>query len=134
VSPDPPPGDDPFACVLGFWQATAVNVTQVVGAEVFAWSAGTSDKLFQLAVNKDGVLRGTYFDAFTDTTLPVYGQVDQKSQRAAWTVGEKTTVVYEAGCANLTRDETPVLVHLGKDSTQQFVLVHLPPPDDPPGR
>jgi hypothetical protein len=98
---------------------------------VFAMVRGdeeTSDKIFQLAVNKGGVIRGTYYDAFTDTTLPVYGQVDRKTQRAAWTVGEKRTVVYEAGCANLTRDETPVLVHFGKDNTQQFVLVHIPQP------
>jgi hypothetical protein len=104
---------------------------------VFAMVRGdeeTSDKIFQLAVNKGGVIRGNYHDAFTDTTLPVYGQVDRKTQRAAWTVGERKTVVYEAGVANFTRDETPVLVHFGKDTTQQFVLVHIPQPDDSSGR
>lgn len=104
---------------------------------VFAMVRGdeeTSDKVFQLAVNKAGVIRGNYHDAFTDTVLPVYGQVDAKTQRAAWTVGDKKTLVYEAGVANFTRDETPVLVHFGKDNTQQFVLVHLPPPEEAPGR
>jgi len=94
----------------------------------------TSDKIFQLAVNKDGVIRGNYHDAFNDTTLPVFGQVDRKSQRVAWTVGDKKTVVYEAGVANFTRDETAVLVHFGKDNTQQFVLVHVPQPEDSAGR
>ena len=46
-----------------------------------------STNIFQLAVNKDGVIRGNYYNALTDTTEPVYGSVDKKTQRAAWTVG-----------------------------------------------
>ena len=42
----------------------------------------------QLAVNKDGVIRGNYYNALSDATVPVYGQVDKKTQRAAWTVGD----------------------------------------------
>src|SRR5262249_20225003 len=62
---------------------------------VFALVRGeeqTSDKIFQLAVNKDGEIRGNYYDAFADNTLPVYGSVDKKTQRAAWSVGEKKDV------------------------------------------
>src|SRR5947209_10969456 len=33
---NPPAADPPLARALGFWQATAVNVTQIVGAGVFA--------------------------------------------------------------------------------------------------
>ena len=98
---------------------------------VFALVRGeeqTSDKLFQLAVNKNGVIRGNYYDALADNTLPVYGSVDKKTQRAAWSVGEKKDVVFEAGIANLTRDETPILVHYGKDNTQQFTLVRVEQP------
>jgi hypothetical protein len=88
----------------------------------------TSDKIFQLAVNKDGVIRGNYYDAVADSTLPVYGSVDKKTQRAAWSVGEKQDVVFEAGIGNLTRDETPILVHYGKDNTQQFTLIRIEQP------
>ncbi len=98
---------------------------------VFALVRGeeqTSDKMFQLAVNKRGVIRGNYYDAFADNTLPVYGSVDKKTQRAAWSVGEKQDVVFEAGIANLTRDETPILVHYAKDNTQQFTLVRVEQP------
>lgn len=84
-----------------------------------------ANTLFQLAVNKAGVMRGNYYDALSDTTLPVYGQVDPKTQRAAWTVGDKKNVVYEAGIANLTQDQTTMLVHFGKDRTQQWTLVRL---------
>jgi hypothetical protein len=89
-----------------------------------------ANTLFQLSVNKTGVIRGNYYDALSDTTLPVYGQVDQKTQRAAWTVGDKKNVVYEAGIANLTQDQTTMLVHFGKDRTQQWTLVRMQEPAD----
>jgi hypothetical protein len=104
---------------------------------VFALVRGeeqTSDKIFQLAVNKQGVLRGNYYDAFADSTLPVYGSVDKEVQRAAWSIGEKKEVVFEAGIANLTREEAPVLVHYGKDNTQQFTLVRIEKPQEEQGR
>ena len=36
MSSDPSPAEAPLARGLGFWQATAVNITQIVGAGVFA--------------------------------------------------------------------------------------------------
>jgi hypothetical protein len=90
-----------------------------------------ANTLFQLAVNKDGVIRGNYYDALTDTTLPVYGSVDRKTQRAAWTVGDRKGTVYETGLGNLTQAETALLVHFGKDRTQQWTLIRMdPPPED----
>jgi hypothetical protein len=104
---------------------------------VFALVRGeetASDKIFQLAVNKQGVIRGNYYDAIADNTLPVYGSVDREVQRAAWSIGEKKEVVFEAGIANLTRDEAPVLVHYGKDNTQQFTLVRVERSQEEQGR
>jgi hypothetical protein len=95
---------------------------------VFALVQGdekTSYKIFQLAINKQGVIRGNYYDALTDSTMPVYGSVDKKSMRAAWSIGDKKDVVFEAGIANLTKEETPCLVHFGKENSQQFILVRL---------
>jgi hypothetical protein len=84
--------------------------------------------LFQLAINKDGVIRGNYYNAMTDTSAPVYGSVDRKTQRAAWTVGEKKDTVYETGLGNLSQPETTMLVHVGKDRTQQWTLVRMEAP------
>jgi hypothetical protein len=39
-------------------------------------------------------------------------------------------VVYETGFGNLTQPETEMLVHFGKDKTQQWTLVRLEPPKD----
>lgn len=89
----------------------------------------SSSNIFQLAVNKDGVIRGNYYNALTDTTDPVYGSVDKATQRAAWTVADRKTPVYEAGIANLTKDETTMLVHFSKDNAQQFTLVRIKQPE-----
>lgn len=95
---------------------------------VFAMVRGeetTSDNLFQLAINKAGILRGNYYNALTDTTDPVYGSVDKDTSRAAWTVGDKKTPVYEAGIVNLTTNETTMMVHYSKDKSQQFSLFRI---------
>jgi hypothetical protein len=93
-----------------------------------------STNIFQLAISKDGIIRGNYYNALTDATEPVYGSVDKKTQRAAWTIGDRKSPVFEAGIANLTRDETTLLAHYGKDQPQQFTLVRIQQPegDQPP--
>jgi hypothetical protein len=99
---------------------------------VFALVTGdekTSNNVFQLAVNQDGVLRGNYYDGLMDSTTPVYGSVDKKTQRVAWTIGKKGDRVFEAGIYNLTKSEAPVLVHFGTDRTQQWLLVRVQQPD-----
>jgi hypothetical protein len=55
--------------------------------------------------------------------------VDRKTQRAAWVVGDRKDTVYETGIGNLTQPETTMLVHFGKDRTQQWTLVRLDPPE-----
>ena len=85
---------------------------------VFALVPGdqkTSNKMFQLAVDKNGIIRGNYYDGVMDTTTPVFGSVDKKTQRAsAWTIGKTKDRVFEAGLYNLTQTEAPVLVHLAR--------------------
>jgi hypothetical protein len=88
----------------------------------------TAQRMFQLAVNKAGVLRGNYYDAVADHTLPVYGSLDKKTQRVAWSIGDKKEIVFEAGMNNLTQNETTILVHFGKESSQQMLLVRLEEP------
>jgi hypothetical protein len=88
----------------------------------------SSNTMFQLAVDPNGVIRGNYYDALMDSTTPVYGSVDKKTQRAAWYIGDKKTTVFETGFYNLTQEQTPVLVHFGNDKTQQWLLVRMQQP------
>jgi hypothetical protein len=100
---------------------------------VFAMVQGeetNSSNIFQMAINKDSVIRGNYYNALTDITEPIYGSVDKKTQRAAWTVGDKKTPVYEAGILNLTQDQTTMMVHYAKGNSQQFTLFRIEKPEE----
>jgi hypothetical protein len=102
---------------------------------VFALSrgdTGVSNTVLQLAVSKEGVISGTYYNSDTDIARPVKGTVDKKTQRAAWTFadGKDTNIVMETGINNLTQDQTEALVHFGKDITQQWLMVRLQEPSE----
>jgi hypothetical protein len=100
---------------------------------VFAMVQGeetTSNHIFQLSINKQGVIRGNYYDAVTDSTAQVYGSADKQTMRAAWTVGDRKAPVYEVGLANLTKDATTMLVHYSPERSQQFSLVRVEAPEE----
>jgi hypothetical protein len=81
--------------------------------------------VFQLAVNKEGIIRGNYSDTTSGSASTVLGSVDRKTQRVAWTVGDNKTTVVEAGLYSLTQDEAPALIHIGSERVEQWILVRL---------
>ena len=89
-----------------------------------------ANNIFQLAINKDGVLRGNYYNGLTDTSVPIYGSVDKTTQRAAWIIGDKKDTTYETGVGNFMQPETSMLVHFGKERTEQWTLVRLEAPKE----
>lgn len=103
---------------LGVWAVTQE------GAE-------SSPMVLQLAVNKDGVIAGTYYNETTKTTIPLEGSVSQETQRAAWhpVDGTNDHIVFETGVFNLTEDTTTALVHFGPDKTQEITLVRIEAPE-----
>jgi hypothetical protein len=114
--------------------AKAPQDTKWLPLGVFAVSREDNTKtnmVMQLAVNKAGIIRGNYTDSLTGSTQKIHGSVDKKTQRAAWTIGDNTSTVIETGIYNLTKDEAPALVHLGKDRTQQWLLVRVTQNDKP---
>lgn len=90
----------------------------------------TSNTMLQLAVDKQGIIKGTYYNTSTQATRPVKGSVDRQTQRAAWSFadGKNTDIVMETGIYNLTLDQTEALVHFGKDKTQRFLMVRMEQP------
>jgi hypothetical protein len=78
-----------------------------------------------LAIDKEGILRGSYYNAVSDENSHVTGKVDKKTQRAAWTIGDKKEPVYEAGISNLTKDQCTILVHKAAGKTEQMLLVRV---------
>jgi hypothetical protein len=85
----------------------------------------TPSTFMSLAIDKEGLLRGTYYDAVSDTTTNMAGKVDKKTQKAAWTIGDKKTPVYEAGLSNLTKQQTTILVHRDGGKVEQMLLVRV---------
>ncbi len=92
--------------------------------------ATKSDVTIQLAVNKQGIIRGNYTDVATNKNQLVQGSVDKETQRVAFTVGDDKKDVVETGLYNLTKDEAPALIHFGTDRTEQWLLVRLQKPAD----
>ena len=87
----------------------------------------------QLSIDKNGIVGGAYKNVMTGDEQPIIGQLDARTQRVAWHVGDATQTVYETGLSNLQNDVASVFVHFGKDMTQTWLLVRLPSPELPPG-
>ncbi len=83
-----------------------------------------SQLVMQLAVNQAGNIRGTYTDQVTENSLPIRGNVDNKTQRAAWNIGENSNIVMETGIANLTQDQAPALLYKN-GKTEQWNLIRI---------
>lgn len=111
------PADDAKWLPLGMFAIVEGNATK-------------SDDIFQLAVNPQGVIRGNYHNTRTDDVESLSGSVDKESQRAAWTIGSDQAPVYEAGIANLTKNETPILVHTADGKSSQLTLIRMEEPAD----
>lgn len=93
--------------------------------EAIPSGAKSSNMIFQLAVNKAGIIRGNYFDTKDKNVQLVEGSVDKDTQRVAWVVADKKGIIFDCALYNLTRAETPVLVHMGKDKNEQWTFVRL---------
>ena len=89
-----------------------------------------TNKVIQLAVNKEGVIRGNLQDFLADKVTPVAGAVDKKTQRVAVKMEGNDSIVLETGLYNLTNDEVPVLVHLGPEQQEARTLIRLQPPEN----
>jgi hypothetical protein len=83
---------------------------------------------FQISVNRDGVISGGYSNTMTGDERPIAGQVDKKTQRVAWRIGDNAETIFETSLANLTQDVSPIAIHFGQDRTQTWLLVSMPEP------
>jgi hypothetical protein len=108
----PPAGQDPKWLSLGVFQALPANEK-------------TSTMMFQLAVNKQGIVRGNYFNTADNVQQPIEGSVDKNTQRISWVLEDRKKIIFDTGLYNLTKSESPVLVHMSKDDTQQWLFVRI---------
>lgn len=106
---------------------------QPLGVFVATNDGQPGERSMQLAVNRDGVMTGTYQSVDKGDVHPLAGMVDKKSQRAAWAFadGAQPKVVFETSLFNLTNDQATMMVHFGpkSDETQVWRLVRMDQPD-----
>ena len=126
---------------IGFADVGAQTIDEAIAADadiewmplgVFALvheSEGEPTMYMQLAISQDGTISGTYLNTVSNSSQTIQGSVDKESQRAAWTVGDKSQTVVETSLYNLTKDEAPALLHFGTEKTQEWLLVRLEDPD-----
>jgi len=126
---------------MGFAEAGAGAIDEAVASNtdiewmplgVFALVHGDEGEptlYMQLQIAQDGTISGTYANTAKDTAEPIQGSVDIESQRAAWTVGDNSNTVIETGLYNLTKEESPALIHFGTEKTQEWLLVRMDEPD-----
>lgn len=95
-------------------------------------TATDSGMLIQLAVSKEGIIAGTFYNDVAGTSRPLEGMVDKESQRVAlrFADGKNTDILLETMISNLTEEESTALVHFGADQHENWLLVRLPEPED----
>ena len=106
--------------------------TQWMPLGVFALTPedqGKATNYLQLAISKDGIISGTFFNDSTQKSQQIAGSLDRKTQRVAMFT-EKKTPVLETGVQNLTQDQAPCLLHFADGKSQKWLLVRLPEPKE----
>lgn len=89
-----------------------------------------TDRVVQLALNKEGAIRGNFHDFLTDKVTPVVGSVDKETQRVALKLEGNDELIVETGLYNLTNDEVPVLVHFNAERQETRTFIRLQKPED----
>ena len=78
--------------------------------------------MLQLAIGKDGAIRGTYQDVMTNSVFPLSGSLDKKTQNVSWNLDANKAVVYETGLHNLTEPITALMVRFGDQKKQKWTM------------
>ena len=73
---------------LGVWAVTQEGVTD-------------SNRLIQLAVNKEGVIAGTYYNETTSSSIPIEGSVDQGNAACCVATARRKELQYRHGNGDL---------------------------------
>lgn len=81
---------------------------------------------FQLALNREGGIAGTYYNQESDKLYPVYGIIEKATQRAVWKIGEnEPSTVFQTGIYNLSLPQTSVTVIFANGEAESWFLVRM---------
>lgn len=89
-------------------------------------AAAQTNRFIQLAINRSGEIAGVLYNSATDAAQDLTGMVDPKSQKAYWSMSNRTdSPIASTGIYNLTEDQTSINVHFVDGSDQTWTLVRL---------
>jgi len=66
-------------------------------------SGEPSSRFFQLSTNRQGELRGVYYDEISDSSQNLSGTIDQSSRVATWTLDTNEATTFRANLNDLTQ-------------------------------
>jgi hypothetical protein len=81
-------------------------------------------QLVQLSVDRQGILRGVYYDVVTNTSHDVVGSLDADTHEAQWTLQSNPNLAFRAAVDQLTQPEGVVEVTL-PGGVEQWHLVRM---------
>jgi hypothetical protein len=84
--------------------------------------------MLQMAITKEGIVRGSYFDLATNKEQTIRGAIDKQTQLVAFTIGDDKTV-YETGLATLTTDGGDVSKFDPDSNLGRYTLERMADPD-----
>jgi hypothetical protein len=104
--------------------AVATSNAEFLPLGVFALAPKSQKEataMVQLAVSKDGLIRGSYYDLLSDEGHAVQGAVDKKTQKVAFTVAKSKTV-FETQLTDLTDPNGEVSLHFADGQASDWTL------------
>lgn len=81
--------------------------------------------VLQMAVNREGVLRGSQFHTGTQTAENVTGAVDKQSLLAVWRVGEDRQTAFETTLGDLTKIEGGLTLRFSDGRREDWKLIQI---------
>jgi hypothetical protein len=87
--------------------------------------------LVHLAISKDGLVRGTYYDLKTDKDENIQGAVNKENHSVAWTIGNDRQTVYQTWLEDLTQEQSgPLTVRAEGGQTRVWTIARYTQQDD----
>lgn len=88
-------------------------------------SGDPGTRILQLSVDKQGNIRGSYYDMITNNTNNVIGLIDKNTQQVRWTLDSNSQLTFVATLDQLTQPQGVVNVKLPGGQVQQWQLVRM---------
>jgi hypothetical protein len=88
-------------------------------------SGDPGTRILQLSIDREGNIRGSYYDMITNNTNNVIGVADKNTQQVRWTLDSNRQLTFVATLDQLTQPQGVVNVKLPGGELQQWQLVRM---------